>query len=484
MDAIKRVLAFCLVFQVCLFSSVAQRVRLYPQNDTLFYTKKKPLLAIGEVLVINMGVWAYDCYISKQDFAQINGRTIKQNFRKGFVWDDDVIGTNFISHPYHGSLYFNAARSNGFNFYQSIPFVVGGSLMWEFFLETESPSINDLFATTSGGIMFGEISYRLSDLFIDNSARGVNRVFREIGAGLLSPVRGINRIISGAAWKRSYYNTGSSIPFEFNISAGSRMLKRSFGADYLPYAELMASFVYNPQQEDCERPYDWFSLKIALDAGHDAFFFRQMNVSALLWGKELKSRPGGRWYWGIYHNMDYWDSPVKVYKRTPYRYAQVLAAGPGVNYRSKPEKKVKTCYSMQVNAVGLGASGTDYVWVGERDYSFGSGFSFQTNLGVDFFNSQLRFKIMANNSTLFTWKGYDPSRNLFREQLGALNMQGDKGHVNFTFAEASVGYYSVKNWNIEFVSEFINRYTHYTYYPSRRFSAWSYALRLGYYLRR
>lgn len=55
MDAIKRVLAFCLVFQVCLFSSVAQRVRLYPQNDTLFYTKKKPLLAIGEVLVINMG---------------------------------------------------------------------------------------------------------------------------------------------------------------------------------------------------------------------------------------------------------------------------------------------------------------------------------------------------------------------------------------------------------------------------------------------
>ena len=87
------------------------------------------------------------------------------------------------------------------NFWQSAPFAAGGSLMWEFFMENEPPSINDMLATTFGGIELGEITYRLSDLFIDNRSSGAERVGREVLAGILSPVRAFNRIISGEAWR-------------------------------------------------------------------------------------------------------------------------------------------------------------------------------------------------------------------------------------------------------------------------------------------
>ena len=71
---------------------------------------------------MNMAVWTFDRFLMNEDFAKINGHTIKQNFKTGPVWDTDKFSTNLVAHPYHGSLYFNAARSNGLNFWQSIPF--------------------------------------------------------------------------------------------------------------------------------------------------------------------------------------------------------------------------------------------------------------------------------------------------------------------------------------------------------------------------
>lgn len=84
--------------------------------DIDYYSHKRGLQAGTMVFGINMGVWAFDRYIRKADFAYINGRTIKDNLKHGFVWDNDAMGTNMFMHPYHGSLYFNSARSNGYNF--------------------------------------------------------------------------------------------------------------------------------------------------------------------------------------------------------------------------------------------------------------------------------------------------------------------------------------------------------------------------------
>ena len=70
--------------------------------------------------------------------------TFKENMKTGFVWDDDNWAMNQWGHPLHGGQFFNAARTNGYDFWGSIPFTVTGSMIWELFMEAEPPSINDL----------------------------------------------------------------------------------------------------------------------------------------------------------------------------------------------------------------------------------------------------------------------------------------------------------------------------------------------------
>ena len=87
------------------------------------------------------GVWAFDRYVMNEDFAKISIGSIRRNIKHGFVWDNDQFSTNLFAHPYHGNLYFNAARSNGLTFWESAPYAFAGSLMWEIAAEVEPPSM-------------------------------------------------------------------------------------------------------------------------------------------------------------------------------------------------------------------------------------------------------------------------------------------------------------------------------------------------------
>lgn len=449
------------------------------KKDSLIQ-KKKTALALSEVIVINMGVWSFDRYIAKSDFAYINWGTIKNNLATGFEWDSDQLGTNFVMHPYHGSLYFNAARSNGFDFFESIPFVVIGSLMWECFLENEPPSINDFLTTTGAGSMYGEITYRLSNSIINNSAVGANRVFREIAAGLLSPIHEINRLISGEAWKRDYNINGNRIPIKFNFSTGISWLQPQLGVGKKPFALLAAKLDYNPEMKEMELPYDWFSVDLRFNSGHRSFYLSKMDITAVLWNKRYSGKNGNEWGFGIYQHFDYWDASVRKYRKTPYRFAQVLAVGPGVYYKNKPKRNLSLIWKGYLTAIGLGGALSDYYWVDNRDYSFGSGGSVKTSLSVATLDNRIRLNVTAGNYTLFTWNGYLHRRKLYQEDIDMLNVQGDPGYTNFTSIEAEIGYWSKVGWNICFVPEWINRFTNYKYHPSRKFSSLSFCLKAGY----
>ena len=131
--------------------------------DIAYYGKEHFWRAAGEVFGFNIGLWAFDRYVQKGDFAYISLHTIKENFKHGFKWDNDKLGTNMFAHPYNGNLFFNAARSNGYNFWKSELFAIGGSAMWELFMECEYPSTNDIIATPIGGAAIGEVCFRASD---------------------------------------------------------------------------------------------------------------------------------------------------------------------------------------------------------------------------------------------------------------------------------------------------------------------------------
>jgi hypothetical protein len=173
----------------------AQRVRQLPCPDC--HPPKRFWPAAGELMIVQLIPWSINHFARDAEWADISPKTWATNLENPWVWDNNKFLNNQFSHPYHGNLYFNAARTNGYNFWQSVPWAFGGSLMWEEMGEAWAPSPNDWFNTSLGGITLGEMLFRVSSLTLDNRATGSERTFRELGAGLLNPVRGFNRLIRG-----------------------------------------------------------------------------------------------------------------------------------------------------------------------------------------------------------------------------------------------------------------------------------------------
>ena len=201
---------------------------VYGDSTMALPGKKHPWWALAEVTGINVGVQLFDRYVTREDFAQTTLRTIRQNFERGMVWDNDYFHMNMFMHPYHGNLYFNAARTNGLTYWESAPYALFGSAMWEFFGEADPPAINDIFATTCGGMAIGEMTHRLSRTVLDDRARGFRRFLREAAAAIINPIQGLHRIISGDAWrvKSSHYRYHDfrQIPLDASVSIGWRYL--------------------------------------------------------------------------------------------------------------------------------------------------------------------------------------------------------------------------------------------------------------------
>lgn len=194
--------------------------------DSVRLTKKAFWRAAAETAGFNVGLWAFDRYALKGHYAYISFNTIKENFKHGFEWDNDHLNTNMFAHPYNGSLFYNAGRSNGYNFWQSELFAIGGSAMWEMFMECEYPSTNDIIATPVGGAAIGEVLYRTSDLVLDDRSTGGERFGRELAAFIISPMRGFTRIVTGRAWEKRA-TTGRRFgvpPIGVSLSLGTRLL--------------------------------------------------------------------------------------------------------------------------------------------------------------------------------------------------------------------------------------------------------------------
>jgi hypothetical protein len=137
--------------------------------------------------------------IRGQVTARITPETWWANMQQGWVWDLDDFTVNQIGHPYQGNNYFNTGRANGLSFYESAAVTAFGSATWEYFGETNYPSLNDLINTTLGGIALGEMFHRTGWLIRNTRATGHGRLWSEIGATAFDPVTGANRFLTGDA---------------------------------------------------------------------------------------------------------------------------------------------------------------------------------------------------------------------------------------------------------------------------------------------
>ena len=86
----------------------------------------------------------------------------KRTFTTAPQMDKDLFIINYVGHPYQGSFYYNATRSQGAKIWQASLFTVLQATLWEYLWEggLEQPSVQDLIITHLGGIILGELAHR------------------------------------------------------------------------------------------------------------------------------------------------------------------------------------------------------------------------------------------------------------------------------------------------------------------------------------
>ena len=455
----------------CCAGAVAQNI--IPPKDSLYacadprVQKKHPWKAAFETVGLNVGVWAFDRYVMNEDFAKISFKSIRHNIKNGFVWDNDQFSTNLFAHPYHGNLYFNAARSNGLNFWESVPYAFGGSLMWELVAEVEPPAINDLLATTFGGIALGEMTHRLSGLVLDDSKRGFPRFAREFLGTLICPVRGLNRMISGDMWKvkHSYYkyHDYDRLPVNFSVGVGTRYLaddNHLFKGECNPYVDFRLQYgdAFNGENA----PYDYFTARTSISLSKNQPLINQINLLGKLWGSSLSTSTGMDVLFGIFQHFNYYDSEEVIdgSGRIPYKISETTSFGPGIIYKfPKMNSMVNFEQRFFLSGILLGGSLTDYYHVIDRNYNMGSGYSVKNNTILDFDKYGL-FALNVSLYQIFSWKGYD------HDQLDTinplyLNAQGDKGNALLAIVNPIIELNLNSKFKVNLEMSYYLRKTHY-----------------------
>lgn len=343
-------------------------------NDDPEFNKRQPIWKpAAQVIGVNALFMGYNRYIAKADYGYVSFSTWKKNIKEGPEWDVDEFGINFIGHPYQGTLYFNAARAQGYNFWQSLPFAVAGSATWEYFGENTRPSYNDLIYTPLNGVALGEILYRLSSNILDDRTRGTERTLREIAAGIVNPVRGVNRLLQGKTRQVTNREVYEKEPLNFTLFTGVHRLNAQqndvFGEGGNNLM-LSAQVDYgNPFEDRKHKPFSLFRLRAEFSYGSaDTIGGTINNITGygILFGRNSQIGKLSV-LTGAFQYYDYWDS--RNFE------LGALSFGGGVLTKLPLSRQINLYTNVHLGAVPLAGNSTRSApdSLGFRNYVFSNG---------------------------------------------------------------------------------------------------------------
>lgn len=313
-----------------------------------------PWHAAAGVFVLNAVPWAYNWYVQKWPWANVGVRAWKENFRLGFMWDDNSFPDNQLAHPYHGSLYFHSARASGYGFWGSLPFVAAGSAGWELFFENVRPSLNDFVNTTLGGMAIGEVTFRLSSLLGPHGRGRGNAFARQAGAFALSPIGQTQGLLQGRG------PSSERSPELRKEDDGWVALGRQSGHTYA----IMSYHYGSPFSGQSAKPYDVFEFTMQLVPQSDTAI-KEVGISGSLIRRDLHRSARSQLILGLYQHYDYRDLPgIKIS-------GQSLSGA--LLYQRSMGPRTQLRVNTHLEAVLLGAISSDYGHVWRRDYDYGSG---------------------------------------------------------------------------------------------------------------
>lgn len=317
------------------------------------YNPQRPLwVPIVESVGLNLALGTFN-YLMGSEFAKISTSTVAHNFERGWATDADGIVTNMFAHPFHGSVYYNLARSSGYNYWTSLGVAAFGSWQWEYFMENEPPAWNDWIMTSYGGSIIGEVFYRLSSLIIDESTVGAERTWREIGAGIFNPGRLFNRLIYGRTSRVTNEKLYKKDRLMGEIAFGGNNV--ADGVDFTngeknPMLTLDLTYGKLFKTKKIE-PFDFFRLNFALNFSKQPII-GQLRIYNVFMGKVKKYKNGNGILWGIFGNYDYLENNV-------YQIGSA-SVGVGFGYSSPIRKKIHFVTLINAGPILMGAANSDY----------------------------------------------------------------------------------------------------------------------------
>lgn len=311
--------------------------------------------------------WYFNMHFADDSTAILSHGSYWTNIRLGFEWDVDNFRTNMFMHPYHGAAYFNTARANGYDFWESSAFPWIGSFLFEFFGERNRPAINDWINTSAGGIVIGESFHRLARMIRDNEAIGAARAGRELGALPVDPAGSLFRLVRGEM-SRVGPNPADRFPVAFRYTGklGFRVVSEGEvdiqGNAASAFAEFF--FQYGDPMEPLEHPFDDFLMTVQLNSRESEILGR-LQIEGSLFRRELARTGGTDHLFNISLHYDY------VNNLTYEIGGQSVGAGVNSEWRLSDDWTIRT----RAQAIGtiIAGIGSEYAGVTGRSYDFGSG---------------------------------------------------------------------------------------------------------------
>ena len=439
--------------------------------------------ALGDVLLTNAVFLMADRFVMNEPYSRVQLHSIHQNLRSRFVWDNDYYFVNHIGHPYQGSIFFNSARSKGYSLLQSVPFVVAGSLVWEYCGETERPSLNDMVTTLAGGTMWGEMTHRMTREVLDDGDTGGSRVAREVVAAVLNPMEAFHRLVSGRMWKVKTGGTAarqSGHVSQLRIAAGNRYAVGSHPATHgrhLPFVGIGVEYGGVDGEGHCQ-PYDFFDMDLQLTPGSEAFFSR-LKMTGRLFSTPIMNSGKANGEVGLYQFYRYEDCRLADSLRGPSPFGETVALGPGMML-SLPRVAQRLAFDerLYLHGVVLGTVESDYYQWHNRHYNMGSGYALTAMSRLTWGNA-LTVQADAFFMHLFTWKGYetDVSNSLPADNGDTPNVLGDHSDARMLALDLQVQTSLAPHVGLAVGGSWRSRHTHYRSHHNR--STCNYELTAG-----
>jgi hypothetical protein len=302
-------------------------------------------------------------FVSESEFGSTLDST-QDNLESGWVMDQDPFEMNQLGHPYSGAIYHNFARSAGLGYWEAFAYDFVASAVWEVAGENTKPSLNDQITTSVGGSFVGEALFRTASWILEQPDGRIS-TGREIGAALVSPPTGFNRLVSERF--RGVFPSHDATVFSRLEAGGTGTVHLSGGGpgDHHERDAFVGwSVDYGlPSRGSHEytRPFDYFHFQGTLTSDLDNAF-NQVLVRGLLFGSKYECGASCDGVYGLYGNYDYVSPGL------------FQVATTGLSFGTTAQVGIVEGVTLQGTALagaGFGAAGSAAEDSADRDYHYG-----------------------------------------------------------------------------------------------------------------